>query len=74
MKIESNGKEYSFYYAFLREEWIPLKENVDATFIRAIIPNDFAGAMYALYATSLGSTSDNTADFDWFEYLPYASI
>jgi xylan 1,4-beta-xylosidase len=68
LKIESNGNKYSFYYGYLPDEWISLKEHVDAIFLRAIIPYDFAGAMYALYATSLGEPSTNIANFDWFEY------
>jgi alpha-N-arabinofuranosidase len=68
LKIESNENEYAFYYAYYPDEWIPLKENVDATFIRAIIPKDFAGSIYALYATSLGQPSNTAAVFNWFEY------
>jgi alpha-N-arabinofuranosidase len=68
LKIESNGNTYSFFYSYQPNEWIPLEQNVDATFIRAIIPNDFAGAMYAMYATSLGESTNNSADYDWFEY------
>jgi alpha-N-arabinofuranosidase len=68
LKIESNGNTYSFYYACLPDEWVAVKENVDATFIRAVIPKDFAGAVYALYATSLGRPGNNKAAFDWFDY------
>jgi len=68
LKIESNGPEYSFYYAFSEDQWMPLIEKVDGTFIRQIIPHDFAGAMYALYASSFGQSSENLVSFNWFKY------
>jgi len=67
-RIESAGKVYSFYYSFDNENWILLKDNVDATHISVDIPRDFAGCVYALYATSTGNSSTNEAHFDWFEY------
>ncbi|MBN2426578.1 MAG: glycoside hydrolase family 43 protein [Calditrichaceae bacterium] len=69
LKIVADENTYSFFYAFALDKWMPLQEKVDATFIRSVIPRDFAGAMYALYATSLGESSDNSVDFDWFEYM-----
>jgi len=68
LKIEANGKYYSFFYSYENEEWRVLKENLDATYLRAIIPRDFIGCMYALYATSLGKESTNKCYFDYFEY------
>ena len=73
LKIESIGAEYSFFYSF-NNDWIPLEEHVDGTFIRQVIPNDFAGAMYALYATSPGQVSDNHATFNWTEYNGYDNV
>lgn len=67
-KIEAEGKYYSFLYSFDNDEWISLKRNLDAVYLRAVIPNDFVGCVYAMYATSLGHPSSNTAYFDWFEY------
>lgn len=67
-KIKAEGKYYSFLYAFDNEEWIALKENMDATYLRAVIPKDFVGCLYAMYATSNGIVSSNSAYFDWFEY------
>jgi len=74
LKIESDDNLYSFFYALYREEWIPVKENVDATFLRAVIPKDFAGCIYALYATSLGVSSETEVYYDWVEYKNDESI
>ena len=67
-KIESKGKHYSFYYSVDNDVWVLLKDNVDGTFISVDIPNDFAGCVYGMYATSSGKPSSNKAYFDWFEY------
>lgn len=67
-KIESTGKVYSFYYSFDNDNWTLLKDNVDATYLSVDIPRDFTGCLYAMYATSSGSPSNNSAHFDWFKY------
>ncbi len=69
LRIDAEGQYYSFFYAFADDEWIPLKENVDGVYLRAVIPRDFIGCVFAMYATSQGSQSKNTAYFDWFEYM-----
>jgi len=69
LKIDTDSKTYSFYYKFDNDEWKSLKGNLDGTYIRAIIPQDFVGAVFAMYATSLGEQSNNKASFDWFEYI-----
>jgi len=68
LKIDSDSRTYSFYYAFDDDNWYPLMENLDGTYIRAIIPHDFVGAVFAMYVTSLGEKSSNHALFDYFEY------
>jgi xylan 1,4-beta-xylosidase len=68
LKIEAAENIYSFYYALNPDDWILLKDNVDATFLSTKVAGGFVGCMYALYATSLGKSSDKIAHFDWFEY------
>ena len=68
LKIEAKGRTYSFFYAFENDTWLPLKENTDGVYLRAVIPRDFIGCVFALYATSLGNRTENTAYYDWFEY------
>lgn len=68
LRIESNNTHYSFYYAIRKDEWINLEADQDAKFLSTKTAGGFVGCVYALYATSLGSASDNKAYFDWFEY------
>ena len=68
LKIESFANAYSFSYSFKSNDWILLKDNVDASFLSTKVAGGFVGCMYALYATSLGQSSKNIASFDWFEY------
>jgi xylan 1,4-beta-xylosidase len=68
LKIEANKNVYSFLYAFSPDDWILLKDNVDAKFLSTKVAGGFVGSIYAMYATSLGKPSKNTAYFNWFEY------
>ena len=69
LKIEANGKFYSFFYGVSPDVWLPVKENVDATFLSTPKAGGFVGTVYALYATSLEKPSNNKAQFNWFEYM-----
>lgn len=69
LKVVADGAEYSFYYATKQEEWILLKDKVDARFLSTRVAGGFVGCMYAMYATSSGKASSNVAYFDWFEYV-----
>lgn len=68
LKIEANYDKYSFYYSQNKDNWILLKDSVDATFLSTKTAGGFVGSFYALYATSNGEATKNTAVFDWFEY------
>ncbi len=69
LEAESHGDTYSFLYAFKPDQWMLLKDSVDARFLSTKVAGGFVGCMYAIYATSLGERSMNTADIDWFEYV-----
>ncbi len=68
LKIEAHRNVYSFFYSLTPDDWKLLKDNVDARFLSTNVAGGFVGCMYALYATSLGKSSNNVAYFDWFEY------
>jgi alpha-N-arabinofuranosidase len=68
LKIEFDGSRYAFFYAFDPQEWKVLKDSLDGRFLSTRIAGGFVGAIFALYATSSGLPSKNTASFDWFEY------
>jgi alpha-N-arabinofuranosidase len=68
LKIEALGDTYSFLYGTQPGKWIALKEGVDAHFLSTRVAGGFVGCMFAMYATSLGGPSENTAFYNWFEY------
>lgn len=67
-KIEANKEVYNFYYAETVDNWILLKGNVDAKFLSTQVAGGFVGAIYGMYTTSLGNSSESKAYFDWFRY------
>ena len=69
LKVVADGANYSFYYATEPDNWILLKDQVDARFLSTRVAGGFVGCMYAMYATSSGQSSSNVAYFDWFEYV-----
>ncbi len=68
LRIDADGGSYSFYFGFEPEQWNLLKDNVDGRFLSTRMAGGFVGSMFALYATSLGEETDQSACFDWFEY------
>lgn len=68
LKIETSGNKYAFYYGYDSNNMKLLKDNVDATFLSIRNAWGFTGNVYAMYATSLGDKSVNSAYFNWFEY------
>lgn len=68
LRIEAHGSTYSFSYEIKPNEWNLLMENVDAAYLSTRKAGGFVGCMYAMYATSLGKPSTNSAYYDWFEY------
>ncbi len=67
LKIEARADHYNFYFAEKAGHWNLLKSHVDAKFLSTKTAGGFVGAVHAMYATSNGHPSDNTAKFDWFE-------
>jgi xylan 1,4-beta-xylosidase len=67
LKIEALGEVYSFSFAVEKNKWIMMRDSVDATFLSTKVAGGFVGCMYALYATSLGHSSESKAYFEWFE-------
>jgi alpha-N-arabinofuranosidase len=68
LKIQTNGNTYSFYYTEKGgTQWRSFKEGLDAGFLSTKAAGGFVGCMYAMYATSNGAPTTNTAVFHWFE-------
>jgi alpha-N-arabinofuranosidase len=71
-KVEAHGQAYSFHIATQPQAWQPLAQNVDGRILSTTVAGGFVGTYLGMYASSNGQDSDNSADFDWFEYLPLA--
>lgn len=72
LRIQTNGQNYSFHYAEKKSnQWKLLKDGVDAGFLSTHTAGGFVGCMYAMYATSNGAPTMNTAAFSWFESKGY---
>jgi xylan 1,4-beta-xylosidase len=69
LKVEAHEQAYSFYVAIRPDEWYPLAQNVDGRILSTPVAGGFVGTYIAMYASSNGLRSTNSADFDWFEYL-----
>ncbi|AFN75323.1 Alpha-N-arabinofuranosidase [Melioribacter roseus P3M-2] len=68
LKIVSEGKEYSFHYAWNEGEWNTFLNKLDASFLSTKVAGGFVGAVFGLYATSSGKISSNKAFYDYFIY------
>jgi alpha-N-arabinofuranosidase len=69
LKVEAHGQDYSFYYGESSKEYKTLIENVDGRILSTDVAGGFVGTELGLYASSNGTSSNNTAYFDWFEYV-----
>lgn len=69
LKIASQKKGYNFYYGTSKDDLNLLAEKVDPTFLSTKVAGGFVGTISGMYATSSGVDSENTASFDWFEYI-----
>ncbi len=69
LKVEAHEQSYSFYFAEKLDEWQALAEDADGRILSTPVAGGFVGACIAMYASSNGQSSANSADFDWFEYV-----
>ncbi|WP_345790904.1 hypothetical protein [Neobacillus drentensis] len=68
LKITARGQDYSFFYGDTFEEMKLLLDQVDGRILNPDSAGGFVGTYIGMFASSNGKTSDNTADFDWFDY------
>jgi xylan 1,4-beta-xylosidase len=68
-KVEAHGQDYSFYAGTQPETWQTVAQAVDGRILSTNVAGGFVGAYIGMYASSNGRPSENTADFDWFEYV-----
>ena len=72
LRITAYEQDYSFYLATESEQWQPVYEHASGTLLSKEVAGGFTGAYIGLYATSNHQSTQNYADFDWFEYQPLA--
>lgn len=68
LRVEAHEQEYSFYVSGAAGSWEAMAEKVDGRILSTPVAGGFVGTTIALYASSNGQPSTNTADFDWFDY------
>jgi xylan 1,4-beta-xylosidase len=73
-RIVANGANYRFEYAPVSGAWKTLKDNVDGKYLSTEVAGGFIGNVFAMYATSSGSVSTNTANFKSFSYTGADSV
>jgi alpha-N-arabinofuranosidase len=58
LKITGEMPYYHFYFSMDNKNWIPLLENVDATFLSTSVAGGFTGTYIGMYATDESHRSD----------------
>lgn len=69
LKIEAKENTYTFYFSVNNKDWKIIAENIDAKFLSTKVAGGFVGSMFALYGTSNGTESSNSACFSKFKYI-----
>jgi xylan 1,4-beta-xylosidase len=69
LRVEAHGQDYSFYYGPNSASYMALIENVDGRILSTDVAGGFVGTVMGLYASSNAVKSNNSAYFDWFEYV-----
>lgn len=68
LRVVGHGQFYSFYAAEQCDQWLCLAKNKDGRILSTSVAGGFVGAYIGMYASSCGMSSQNYADWDWFEY------
>ncbi len=74
LRIRANGANYAFDYATTAGKWNLLKDNVDGKFLSTHTAGGFVGCVFAMYATSNGKETTNTAKFIRLNYAGNDSV
>ena len=68
LRIEADRDKYNFYYAAKPDDWKVLKLGMDGKYLSTKVAGGFVGSLFALYATSSGKSSQNSAEYLWLDY------
>lgn len=70
LRVTAHLQDLAFYVGKEEEVWELVADHVSGTLLSKEIAGGFTGTVLGLYASANGQESQNTADFDWFEYQP----
>src|SRR5690606_33705431 len=69
LQVQADEQDYRFSFrADDTSEWVTLMEQADGRILSTDVAGGFTGSYMGMYVSSQGMTSDNYADFAWFEY------
>ncbi len=69
LKIDFGTDAYTFSFRTAEDTWQQLGEGLDPKYLSMQVAGGFVGVTLAMYTSSEGEASDNTASFNWFEYV-----
>ncbi|HZK03186.1 MAG TPA: glycoside hydrolase family 43 protein [Bacteroidaceae bacterium] len=52
LKVEANGRDYTFFYSFDGKKWLQIGETLDGTNLSISVAGGFTGAVVGLFASS----------------------
>ncbi|WP_433582815.1 glycoside hydrolase family 43 protein [Paenibacillus amylolyticus] len=71
IKMAATGQQLSFYYSTDGSQYHVVAEQVDTSSLSTEVAGGFVGCCIGMFSSSNGTSSDQVADFDWFEYGSY---
>ncbi|SCY97571.1 alpha-N-arabinofuranosidase [Paenibacillus polysaccharolyticus] len=71
IKMVALGQQLSFYYSTDGSKYHLVAGQVNTTSLSTEVAGGFVGCCIGMFSSSNGKSSDQVADFDWFEYGSY---
>ncbi|MNW63625.1 hypothetical protein D3C74_418500 [compost metagenome] len=71
IKMVALGQQLSFYYSSDGSKYHLVAGQVNTTSLSTEVAGGFVGCCIGMFSSSNGESSDQVADFDWFEYGSY---
>ena len=68
LKITFSTDKYHFYYK-TDADWEELQDGLEAKYLSTKVAGGFVGVTLGMYTSSEGEAIENTADYNWFEYV-----
>ncbi len=69
LRLDFNGKFFSFSYGYDESSLTLFKDKIDATFLSIRRAWGFTGNVYGMYALSIKNESKNSGIYEWLEYM-----